>query len=311
MSKVGLDPEDIENNPQGRELPERHSLRAMAGSVLLRMSAKQLLERLVNAPLYSNLPFTKSHAISEIVALQHDDIRIDMYCPGCKQTSTWHKAPSATGTSGHVYRKRGPNYPYQILIQCRRDESHTATYFFTEHSTITEPERELHLTHIQKIGQAPSMSTFNWGTADELKSVKSKSQRTNMSNAVQSASYGLYAGACTYLRRIMEGLISEAKATHMKESALSVWPVFDQEQGFKERLALVKAHLPAFVTQNPQIYNVLSENIHTTSDDEAAAQYPKLLEALKMVFRDIKAVNDQKRVREDLAKYIAQQAQKP
>ena len=135
------------------------------------------------------------------------------------------------------------------------------------------------------------------------------SQKYDFSKAIGAASNGYAAGACTYLRRVWESVMENARLEHMQKNSLTDWTEYSNARGNKAKIKLLANELPEFMRDNERMYNLLSESIHNLSEDATKAIYPELREIMELIFDDQKSKIEMDKRRMRLSKFIKLQDQ--
>ncbi len=83
--------------------------------------------------------------------------------------------------------------------------------------------------------------------------------------------HGVGIGSFVYLRRIFERLIEEA---HQAATTDASWDenVYVRSR-MEEKIKILSPSLPSFLSQNWQIYSILSKGIHELSEQECAKYF--------------------------------------
>lgn len=138
--------------------------------------------------------------------------------------------------------------------------------------------------HITKIGQFPSIVTIENSHLLKYKKLNSEIYK-ELNTASGLNSHGIGVGAFVYLRRIIEKYI--------------IYPVIDRmiadgeiqkdqitNVDFKQKVNLAKSKLPLVLTENINLYSILSKGIHSLSEEECIKFFPPLLTAIELILDD-------------------------
>ena len=132
---------------------------------------------------------------------------------------------------------------------------------------------------MMKIGQYPSVADMTFPELDAYKHVISKEDRKELGTAIGLFASGVGAGSYVYLRRILERLVFQAKATAGDE-------VNDEEfeqAKVAERIKLLQGYLPEILIKNTIIYGILSKGIHELSEEECRKYFPVVKECIYQI----------------------------
>lgn len=215
----------------------------------------------------------------------------DSYCVQCKMHSTFsHETnrPSELnikllGTQFDPNDFPG-NYPFNEIFHCARNYGHTIIV-----SLLISGKT------IEKIGQHPSMADIKFGDFVKYKKVIPQEFYQEITKAIGLFSHGVGVGSYVYLRRIFEYLIEEA---HKEAEKSSTW---SEEQYIKsrmnEKISLVSGNLPAFISENKEIYGMLSKGIHELSEEDCKKYFSVMLESIELILEQHEEIR-MKKVRE-------------
>ena len=92
----------------------------------------------------------------------------------------------------------------------------------------------------------------------------SKQDRKELGTAIGLFASGIGAGSYVYLRRILERLIYQAKAT----AGDKVNDEKFEQARVTERIKMLQGYLPEILIKNTTIYGILSKGIHELSEEE-------------------------------------------
>lgn len=251
-------------------------------------------------PMYGTIELW-GPATSQFAQLTKYEADYDWYCPGCKMQTPWRTEVS----SATMNRTKGYSGISRLLNRCRRDESHYEIIYldFTERNDILALSDEPAI--LRKIGQMPSLAEFHSNDVAEFEKVTTRAQRSDYLKSVQAFTQGFSAGACTYLRRVVEGIMNEERDAEMKEKGVTEWTDYERAD-VKGRMKLLGDRLPEFLVENPMLYKVLSHGIHSLSEEDCAALYPKLRDAIHLLFDDRLERYRKAKHREKLARELNQ-----
>ena len=132
---------------------------------------------------------------------------------------------------------------------------------------------------MMKIGQYPSIADMTFPELDAYKHVISKQERKELGTAIGLFASGIGAGSYVYLRRILERLIYQAKATAGDK-------VNDEEfeqARVAERIKMLQGYLPEILIKNTTIYGILSKGIHELSEEECKKYFPVVKECIYQI----------------------------
>jgi hypothetical protein len=134
---------------------------------------------------------------------------------------------------------------------------------------------------VEKCGQRPSYASLVQAQDAELTKLLSKDDRREYNKAIGLAAHDAGIGAYTYLRRIFERLISSRFHEHQ---AAKNWKDEDfKKLRMNEKIAFLKEFLPELLVKNSAAYSILSEGLHTLSEEQCLNFFPVLRDGVLLV----------------------------
>jgi hypothetical protein len=157
---------------------------------------------------------------------------------------------------------------------------------------------------ITKIGQFPSIATIENSHLQKYKKLNSEIYK-ELNTASGLNSHGIGVGAFVYLRRIIEKHIVYPVIEEMIADG-----TLQQEQitnvDFKQKVNLAKSKLPLVLTENVNLYSILSKGIHSLSEEECIKFFPPLLTAIELILdervEELNKEEKKKKLKSDLGK---------
>ena len=132
---------------------------------------------------------------------------------------------------------------------------------------------------MMKIGQYPSVADMTFPELDAYKHVISKEDRKELGTAIGLFASGGGAGSYVYLRRILERLIYQAKAT----AGDSIDDEKFKQARMAERITMLEGYLPEVLIKNTTIYGILSKGIHELSEEDCRKYFPVVKECIYQI----------------------------
>ncbi len=263
-----------------------------------------MFAKVLELPLYTPITL-HSRANDQVAWLRKHNEGYDRYCPTCKRETPWtpvvENSVAASATGLNIW-----SGPFRMEQICRRCRVSAVIFMYMTVPTTGDVPVETGPGKLVKVGQMPSLAEFHRDDLAKFTEVTSEQQREDFTRAIQAASQGFAAGACTYLRRVLEGVLNEARDLHMKTNGLTDWPAYKEANSTAKKIKLLKDELPAFLTENTRLYNLLSQGIHSLPDAECQELYPQLREAIELVLEERQEVIERQRRRDRAAKFIKQ-----
>ena len=254
---------------------------------------------LQTAGLYDSKEICEDN-IADLIELLKGNVKISAYCKECKQERVFSMKPI------EYYFETGPEGDEEISCaslgeeieslqnmifstKVRQEKSSTEEWKWINWQIadttrlmkleyICSMDEKHHLDYIvlttdnsmMKIGQYPSIADMTFPELDAYKHVISKQDRKELGTAIGLFASGIGAGSYVYLRRILERLIYQAKATAGDK-------VNDEEfeqARVAERIKMLQGYLPEILIKNTTIYGILSKGIHELSEEECKKYFP-------------------------------------
>lgn len=155
---------------------------------------------------------------------------------------------------------------------------------------------------MMEIGQHPSYRDIENPQMKRFKKVLGN-YFPELSTAIRLFSVNVGIGSFVYLRRIIEKLVydtfKEAEAAGvLTEQEFEYREAEDGKKyrnGIEEKIKLLKGFLPAMITDQPQIYGIVSKGIHELSEDECLKYFPVVKDGIIMILDDIVAKKEKEK----------------
>ena len=264
---------------------------------------------LVNSALYDDIEIKKTN-INELIDLARGQVKIDCYCPKCKEKRVFScKSIPYYWTNkdtGVVEKKLLADYleTYQKNQQMRipRFENDPEPPWTWTHDVFEDTrimifkyycamENTHHMDYIVltdeykmiKIGQYPSVADLSFPELKEFKKVMNKDDEVELKRAIGLFSHGIGVGSFVYLRRIIERIIDTAG-----KEAIDKNKIDEAEFGnshIDKRIKMVADYLPEMLVNNTILYGVISKGIHELSEEECLEFFPVMQNIIMMILR--------------------------
>lgn len=250
-------------------------------------SNQNIEDWLLKLPLYSPVALNGNHQ-DAACDLHLYTGTFDAFCPSCNKSSTFQAALTDNGK----FHKKNHDEGFKITwvtdfirkeASCTR-QHHKLTYIFV-----------INNDSLIKIGQLPSLADIAIEETSQFKAALTKPQLQELNKGIGLAAHGVGVGSYVYLRRVFESLIEEA---HQLAVADNGWDEAEyQKSRMKEKIGLLKHHLPEFIVKNTLMYGVLSKGVHELTEEECLADFNKLKAAILVIAEEkLAEINRKKRV---------------
>ncbi|MDR9859522.1 hypothetical protein [Treponema socranskii] len=251
------------------------------------MSSNSFMQKLMELPLYEKISLDKdgADAIHDYMNGNHfDKLSIDLYCPLCKQISTFK--PSNEGQMKCVYNMVDSDKFFNHYItfgiihyRCAREPLH---YFCTQ--IIHELDNTKKESLITKIGQYPAKAEIEFPEFNKFSKILPKEKLLDLKRSAGLASHGIGAGSFVYLRRVFEYLINEAyeDAINNREIDRETY----EKARINERIGLLNRYLPEIMVENTSAYGILSKGVHELDENTCLNAYSLMKETIELILEE-------------------------
>ena len=239
---------------------------------------------LESAPLYSWRHFRKPQINRSSLSINE----IDSYCDHCEQSRPFHDLRSRGGGAGTLTPalKTGTSHFNFTCVSCRKS---SRTYLVEQ---ILDDET----IKIQKYGELPRAKIPRDKTLQKFM----KDDRDNYEKAVICLSHEYGVAAFAYFRRVVENNInrlldllqediqSSGGATETLEAIQSLRDASPMSEKIKIANLALPAHLqPDGLNPLGRLYQVLSEGVHSLSEDECLMKAKATSECLAFLVSEL------------------------
>ena len=181
--------------------------------------------------------------------------------------------------------------PFEISMQCTRNESHAVRLYFQFEVTTRfekiedgKPSQLIKTYHLTKCGQWPSLVDFQLHQIEGLSAAFSDDDVREWKRSLMTQAHGFYVAGCVHLRRMFESILIEARSSiDGGKHAGKEWPEFDVGTRMPDRVKLVASELPSFIVEHPELYGVLSKGVHQLTEEECARELPTLQQCMRLI----------------------------
>jgi hypothetical protein len=220
---------------------------------------------------------------------------IDCFCTGCNKEATFKNddiekqrrlaaSVEPVITRGRVQVSEPETGTFELPFKCTRC-GHTYYFVFFVDTNYINPENKEEIPYklytIQKIGQFPSYSDLNSYSISKYRKVLDQNKFKEFSRSIHLASHDIGIASFTYLRRIFESLIEDAR---QEATTQETW---NNEEFIKyqmdKKITALKAFLPPFLTEHPKIYSILSKGIHELTEEECLAHFEVIKAGIELI----------------------------
>jgi len=171
---------------------------------------------------------------------------------------------------------------------CSRNDDHKISFLFVYKNGS-----------LIKVGQYPAVATLAEYEIKSFRKILGGASYGDFNRAIGLNSHGIGAGAIVYLRRVFENFVIKRAVEEARKT-----PSWDQEQyersRMREKIDLLKSHLPEFITQNKELYSVLSVGIHELSEEECLKIFPVLRSCIVYILTEIKNKHEEEQRKSEM-----------
>ncbi|MFC5270467.1 hypothetical protein [Adhaeribacter terreus] len=259
-------------------------------------------------PLYDKLELNSALEYKLVDILRFSG-KIDMFCVGCNKESTFTGFDNLTDyVPGVAYTSNSsklmervftlPKYfshkkVFTVKLKCSRNENHLMLFNFYIKDNI-----------LIKIGQYPSLMDLAHHSLKKYKRILGTDLYNEFNRAVGLATLNIGLGSFIYLKRIFDHLLEDA---HKQIFADEKWNELEYlASPMHKRIALLKHHLPPYLVEKRDMFQILSKDVHELSEEECLKFFPLLQNAIECILDEklIEITRDLKR--QELDKSIDQ-----
>lgn len=244
---------------------------------------------LLNLPLYT--PIEVGPDIEDAIeAIQLFEETMDDYCPACQQNATFMAVTSVGAEKARQEEQRLVNVNRLAMVTGVAKQNARRVWVLPEFSKAIVCTRAGHFVHfhfvsqgesIIKIGQYPSLADMATGDTSQFEKALGKTRLHELNKAIGLAAHGVGIGSYVYLRRVFESLIEDSHQQALKKSE---WDEELYQKGrMKEKVAMLKEHLPAFIVQHPELYSILSLGVHELTEEECKKNFEALKSGILVI----------------------------
>lgn len=163
----------------------------------------------------------------------------------------------------------------KIVLTCTHNINHSLYFYYI----FTENE-------IVKIGQYPDFEKIKTNENIEMyREILGNEKYEELSKAIGLEKTGLALPALTYLRRIIENIILNAKEKALSENKLDE-EKFEGER-YDERIRMLSDYLPKSLVEKKSLYSILSMGIHQLTNEDAVEIFDIIFDNLKDILDEV------------------------
>lgn len=264
-------------------------------------------------PLYAKIEITKEseQTFFQMMSSFYD---VDAFNPLLGENTTYQVSPflhfNNTGEMftrlGHLLKNGKPvtmTIPQVISFYTIASMYVRLTCQRTKRETYILLEFDKDKNILQKVGQYPSIADFHIAKVKDYSKVLNKEKMKELTRAIGLAANGVGVGSYVYLRRIFEHLLEEAHQEAMKDAG------WDEEkykhERVKEKILMLKEHLPKFLTDNIALYGILSKGIHELEENDCLAHFEVVRIGIELILDEKLNEYERKKKQEEATKKIS------
>jgi len=203
---------------------------------------------------------------------------VDLFCPPCNDISVFTKLGGEEHAQAFLLKRTSHQMPQfgasifiELTFSCAR---HKNLHFARLYLQVTSDSK------VSKIGQFPSLADLSQPEFDRYQKVLGKARLAEVKRGIGLFAHGIGIGSLIYLRRAFEFLIEKAEAAALAANG-GVLP-YPGETRMRDRVRLLRDHLPDFIAENGVLYGILSDGLHNRSEDECKAMFAPCLDGIKL-----------------------------
>lgn len=277
--------------------------------------------------LYDSIEINKDN-IDDLIALIAGKVKINIYCPSCKEMRVFSMIPiiSQFSEENGITKLRPLGQELQYIQQmidsinegeiewlwrdsriepatrimvfsfvCAMDESHHLDYI-----VVTDSNQ------MEKIGQYPSFADLTFPELGVYNKVMSSDDREEFGRAIGLYASGIGVGSYVYLRRILERLLMQAKENAGDEIDTDAF----NRGRVGEKITILSDYLPAMLTSNREVYGILSKGVHGLTEEECLTFFPVVKDCIYMILDQWEAMRRKKQKERSISAELSKIASK-
>ena len=215
-----------------------------------------------NTPLYETVPYS----------LYEDDLFtgvVDGYNHFAGADTTFTISSRRVDSYGNLIEYR------VVTLECKR---YNTTFEYFVYDVVRNSARL-----ITKVGQLPSLADIS-STEAEIKYSKkvNKEHLKFFKKAIGLASHGAGAGSFVYLRKIFEDIIYGSYQIHKSE--LKITDDEFKNKKMTDKINFLSSFLPPEMSAFKSLYPILSNGVHSMTEDECKRYFPALKLAIEVIW---------------------------
>ena len=265
---------------------------------------------LVNKGLYDEIEITEDN-ITELADLVGGHIKIDVYCPECKNNRiftceaiphyynesyqkgiekrllgreiiSWQDVQKTTSVRPDNFQKE----PWSWTNRSINDDTRLMVFKFTCAMDSQHHLDYVVLTHenkMIKIGQYPSVADLAFPELKEYRKVMQKEDEKELKRAIGLFASGIGVGSFVYLRRIFERIIVNAGKKAIQEGKITEADF--GKSHVDEKIKMLSDYLPKSLIGNTVFYGIISKGIHELTEEECLEYFPVMRGFIWLILR--------------------------
>ena len=288
---------------------------------------------LLNKGLYDEIEITEDN-FDNLVELINGKVPIKCYCKECEEESVfsmnpiyafefdnmrgWDAFPIAQKlrinqndirfamnpaqfqgkTNMEVWKEERPKDYTRVMVfkyVCELNSRHSLDFVVCTNDEM-----------FKKIGQYPSVADLEFPELNQYRKVLCKEDLSDMKRAIGLHAQGIGAGSYVYLRRILEHLIDNAKNKAVEDISSQFDIDIYNKSKVQERIKMLKMYLPDTLTNNTQIYGIVSKGIHELSEEECIQYFPVLKSCIFMILEKWEEARKKAKNEKELTKALTE-----
>lgn len=251
-----------------------------------------------NGALYSKIPVSIDEKI-EINNYASNFTGLDLYCPDCGANKTFiYETHSTNGDMGKYRRNKESTVYYSNIVSIVYKCPSCGKKVFVEFLYLND--------YIMKIAQYPALCEIS---RDELKKFQKnrlidKEFFSEIQKADICAGESYFVAAFTYMRRVFENLIKNI--FNMNQQKIGITYEEYTKKKTDQKIKLIKDYLPIDDGVYNPLFSLLSEGIHSLTEEECAENYTLLKSVLLELLVTFKAKKEQEERRKQIKDLLAE-----
>lgn len=253
-------------------------------------------ERLIEFLEYERVAYTYCNKCNKENTLNISKVNIDeklncniLYCISEDEFDDYNERASIYELKERINLLIKENKIFTKKAYCSYDNNHKFIFIYK-----LELDNDGKNLILQKIGQTPAdFELHNKDIQNKYSKYKDyKKIKDDLNKALISHNSSFFVGGFLYLRRVLEKIIT-LKYESVKEKLSEENKKEFEGKCMKGKIDILKDYLPTYLTKNTCLYNVLSEGVHTLSEEKCEEYFETVEKSIYIIIEDLLKIQEE------------------